>query len=112
MSGLFSLLGMASRSMDAQRFGLDATGQNIANANTVGYTRRVIDFASLPPDDPHNSAGNGVEVLGVRAIRDSLLDKRLYQEQPLQSRAGAIYDSLTVAQVALGEAGQSIDAKL
>jgi flagellar hook-associated protein 1 len=112
MSGLFSLLGMASRSMDAQRFGLDATGQNIANANTVGYTRRVIEFASLPPDDPRNSAGNGVEVLGVRAIRDSLLDKRLYQEQPLQSRAGAIYDSLTVAQVALGEAGQSIDAKL
>jgi flagellar hook-associated protein 1 FlgK len=112
MSGLFSLLGMASRSMDAQRFGLDATGQNIANVNTVGYTRRVIDFASVPPTDPRISAGSGVEVLGVRAVRDNLLDRRLYQEQPLESRAGAIYDSLTVAQVAFGDAGKSIDAKL
>jgi flagellar hook-associated protein 1 FlgK len=103
---------MASRSMDAQRFGLDATGQNIANVNTAGYTRRVIDFASVPPADPRLSAGYGVEVLGVRAVRDNLLDRRLYQEQPLESRAGAIYDSLQVAQVAIGDAGKSIDSQL
>jgi flagellar hook-associated protein 1 len=112
MSGLFSLLSMAARSMGAESFGLDVTGQNIANANTAGYTRRVIDFASIPPTDPHISAGGGVEVLGVRSVRDALLDRRLYREQPLQSRASAISDSLGLAQVALGPAGQSIDSKL
>jgi len=111
-SGLFSQLGMAARSMEAQSFGLDATGQNISNANTAGYTRRVVDFASIPPADPRISAGGGVEVTGVRAVRDRLLDRRFYQEQPLQSRAGAIYDSLSVAQTALGNPGASIDAKL
>jgi flagellar hook-associated protein 1 FlgK len=112
MAGLFSLLGMASRSMGAEQFGLDVTGQNIANVNTVGYSRRVIDFTSLPPTDPRLSAGNGVDVLDVHAVRDNLLDRRLYQEQPLQSRAEAIYDSLAVAQVAVGDSGKSIDAKL
>ena len=48
-SGLFSQLGMAARSMEAQSFGLDATGQNISDANTAGYTlSRVVDFASTP----------------------------------------------------------------
>jgi flagellar hook-associated protein 1 FlgK len=112
MSGLFSLLGMSARAMEAQSFGLDATGQNIANANTAGYARRVVDFASIPPADPHTSAGGGVDVQGVRAVRDSLLERRFYQEQPLQSKAGAIFGSLQVAQVALGQAGQSIDSKL
>jgi flagellar hook-associated protein 1 FlgK len=112
MSGLFSLLGMSARAMEAQSFGLDATGQNIANANTAGYARRVVDFASIPPADPHLSAGGGVDVQGVRAVRDSLLDRRYYQEHPLESKAGAVFDSLQVAQVALGQAGQSIDSKL
>ena len=40
MSDLFSLLGIASRALEAQQSGLDATGQNIANVNTPGYARR------------------------------------------------------------------------
>ena len=49
MSSLFSSLTSAARALDAQRFGLDVTGQNIANVNTPGYTRRVIDMAAVPP---------------------------------------------------------------
>jgi flagellar hook-associated protein 1 FlgK len=40
MAGLFDSLSMAARALDAQRFGLDVTGQNIANVNTPGYARR------------------------------------------------------------------------
>jgi flagellar hook-associated protein 1 FlgK len=112
VAGLFGLLGMASQSLEAQTFGLDTTGQNIANANTAGYTRRVVDFASVPPSDPRLSAGGGVQVLDVRQVRYALLDRRFYQEQPLQSKAGAISDSLQVAQTAIGDAGKSIDAQL
>jgi flagellar hook-associated protein 1 len=111
MSGLFSTLTSASRSLDAQRFGLDVVGQNIANVNTAGYTRRAVDFAAIPPTTRLN-AGGGVEVLGVRAIRDSLLDRRLWQELPAERMQAAIADALSLVEVALGDAGASIDRRL
>src|SRR5690606_37796377 len=58
------------------------------------------------------NAGGGVEVLGVRAVRDSLLDRRLWQEMPSQAMQSAIADSLSVVEVALGDPGDSIDMKL
>ena len=111
MSGLFGTLTSAARSLDAQRFGLDVVGQNIANVNTVGYTRRTVDFAAIAPTSRLN-AGGGVEVLGVRAIRDSLLDRRLWQELPNERMQTAIADSLSLVEVALGDAGASLDQRL
>lgn len=111
MSGLFGMLSMAARSLEAQRFALDVVGQNIANVNTAGYSRRAVDFAALPPTSPLN-AGGGVEVQGVRAIRDALLDRRLWQEQPAAAMQGAIADALGIVEVALGDPGVSLDATL
>ena len=111
MSGLFGTLTSASRSLDAQRFGLDVVGQNIANVNTAGYSRRTLDLAAIPPTSALN-AGGGVEVEGVRAIRDSLLDRRLWQELPSQSMQAAVANALSVVEVALGDAGASLDQKM
>lgn len=108
---LFGTLTSASRSLDAQRFGLDVVGQNIANVNTSGYTRRTLDLAAIPPTT-NLSAGGGVEVQGVRAIRDALLERRLWQEMPAQTMQSAMANSLSVVEVALGDAGASIDQKL
>ena len=49
MSDLFSTLSVAARALEAQRFGLDVTGQNISNVNTPGFTRRTADLAAVPP---------------------------------------------------------------
>ena len=38
---LFSSLTTSARSLEAQRMGLEVTGQNIANVNTPGFSRRV-----------------------------------------------------------------------
>jgi flagellar hook-associated protein 1 FlgK len=108
---LFGTLTSASRSLDAQRFGLDVVGQNIANVNTSGYTRRTLDLAAIPPTS-NLSAGGGVEVQGVRSIRDALLERRLWQELPARSMQSAMANSLSVVEVALGDAGASIDQKL
>lgn len=112
MSGLFGLLGMSARALDAQRFGLDVTGQNVANVNTPGYTRRVIDLGAVPPVDPRTGAGEGVEVLGVRSQREQLFDRRLYRELPLEQREAGIFESLQIVEAGLGEAGSSLDASL
>jgi flagellar hook-associated protein 1 FlgK len=111
VSGLFGALTSASRSLDAQRFGLDVVGQNIANVNTAGYSRRTLDLAAIPPTSSLN-AGGGVQVQGVRAIRDSLLDRRLWQELPSRSMQAAVANALSVVEVALGDAGASLDQKM
>lgn len=111
MSGLFGLLGMAARSLDAQRFGLDVTGQNIANVNTPGYTRRTPQLSEVPPRDRF-SAGDGVRIDGVRADRNRFIDRRLLGEYPAEQREGAIAEVLSAVELAVGEGGASIDQRL
>jgi flagellar hook-associated protein 1 FlgK len=111
VSDLLTSLSSASRALDAQRYGMDVTGQNIANANTPGYSRRTIDLAAVAPYEP-GSAGGGVDVVSVRALRDRLLDRKLRQELPSQQRESAKADSLSVIESTIGLPGKSIDAKL
>lgn len=104
MSGLLTSLSMAARAMDAQRAGLAVTGDNIANLNTDGYVRRTIQYEEARPA--------GVDVAGIRAQRDSLLERRVRQEWPYEAREGAIADTLSVVEASLGDAGASLDAHL
>ena len=99
MSGLFGMLSTTARSLDAQRYGLDSAGQNIANVNTPGYSRRVVDFGAVPPTSERLNAGNGVEVLGVRRLRDRFFDRRLFQENPAQNREAALAEALGLVEV-------------
>jgi flagellar hook-associated protein 1 FlgK len=108
---LFGMLGTTARALDAQRFGLDVVGNNLANVNTQGYSRRVVDLGAVAPTDRF-SAGNGVEVLGVRSLRERLYDQRLFDELPLEQQQAAMADALGLAEVALGQPGQSLDAAL
>ena len=111
MSGLFGSLSMAARALDAQRYGLDVAGQNIANVNTPGYARRQVTLSALPPDE-FLSPGNGVEITGLRATRDMRLERRLQQERPAEQRELAISQSLAVVETIVGKPGESIDAAL
>ncbi|MGE0444583.1 MAG: flagellar hook-associated protein FlgK [Vicinamibacterales bacterium] len=111
MSNLFTSLTSATRALEAQRFGLDVAGQNIANVNTPGYARRAVDLVSSKPDSPFN-VGRGAEVAGVRSLRDQLLDARLGREVTAQRREAAVAEALSVVEASLGEAGSSIDAAL
>ena len=111
MSGLMGMLAGASRALDAQRFGLDVVGQNMANVNTDGYSKRVAEFASVPPTDRW-SAGGGVEIVGARSMRDRIIDRRFREETSAERREYAISEQLGIVEVALGESGASLDDKL
>ena len=106
MPGLFASLSMASRSLEAQRAGLDVAGQNIANLNTPGYSRRRLDLAEVA-----NGTG-GVEVLGTRAMRDRVLDARVRTAIPDESREGAIVGTLALVETAIGAPGRGLDGNL
>ncbi|MGN6242589.1 MAG: flagellar hook-associated protein FlgK [Motilibacteraceae bacterium] len=78
----FSGLSTALSALYAQRRGLDVTGQNIANANTEGYSRQRVDLQSVgAPVTPaiwsvYSGAGQGVDVSGVQRLRDAFLELR------------------------------------
>src|SRR6476660_598892 len=101
MSGLFESLSSASSALNAQRLGLEVVGQNLANINTVGYTRRTIDLAEVPPSDV-KSAGRGVEVVQVRALRDAYTESRIRREQQGAAADGAVLSGLTDISAAIG----------
>ncbi|MBI4475691.1 MAG: flagellar hook-associated protein FlgK [Acidobacteria bacterium] len=111
MSGLLGSLAAAARALEAQRFGLDTVGHNIANVNTPGFTRREVVFGAVAPPDQW-SAGGGVEVVALRAARDQLIERRLFFEQPAEQREAAVADALGVVEAAIGEPGTSLDARL
>jgi len=111
VSDLFSSLQSATRALQAQSFGLDVTGQNIANVNTPGYTRRVVDLAAVPPESRW-SAGRGVEIEGIRSQRDRLIERRLEQELSGAARESALADALSGVEGALGPGGEAIDQRL
>ena len=111
MSGLFDSLSVASTSLNAQRMGMDLVGQNLANVNTEGYSKRQLVLSERAPTDV-NSSGRGVTVEEIRSTRDAFIQSRLTQEQPAGSMDATVADALAVAEAALGEAGSSLDASL
>jgi len=95
----------------ASQVALASTGQNIANVNTPGYSRRTVDLSATAPDGA-GSAGRGVDVVRVRSIRDTMLESRLQHEVPAQTKQATIADSLRIVQATLGTPGSSIDSNL
>ncbi|GAA3930446.1 flagellar hook-associated protein FlgK [Actinoplanes auranticolor] len=82
MGSSFGGINTALTSLYAQRRGLDVTGQNIANANTEGYTRqRVVMQAQVGAVVPSmwaktDGIGTGVAVSAVQRLRDEYLESR------------------------------------
>lgn len=76
----------AQLAMSASQRALDVTGQNIANINTVGYTRQRLDIASLHThgtgffSSSKDKVGYGVEITGISQLRDPFLDMQ-YRSQ-------------------------------
>ncbi len=72
----------------AAQKGLDVTGHNIANINTVGYTRQQLDQISFKVGGSDRyqplymaKVGQGVFCTGVSQLRDPYLDIRYRNEQ-------------------------------
>jgi flagellar hook-associated protein 1 FlgK len=82
MGSTFGGINTALTSLYAQRRGLDVTGQNIANANTEGYTRQRVRMAAqtgtMHPGiyTTTDQVGSGVTVAGVERSRNSYLEER------------------------------------
>ena len=95
MAGLFGSILYSGQALAAQQAGLQTTGKNIANVNSPGYARQRVNLSAGTP--------GGVQISGVRSLRDRYLDAQVASEGSITSMLQAKYDSLARAQAGLGE---------
>jgi flagellar hook-associated protein 1 len=90
MPGLTTSLLTAMHALMAQQGGMDVTANNIANANTPGYSRQIPIFEEADPSSEGSlTYGNGVQLVKFLSVRDELLNLRIQEETSQKSSADA-----------------------
>ena len=113
MSSLNATLSMATQSMLAQELELQVTNNNIANANTAGYTRETVNLAQADPiQEGSLSVGTGVTVEGIQSLSDTLLTMRIQQQTSDESKATAQVNALDEVQTLFPSSGTSVSTAL
>lgn len=75
---LFSTLQVASNALQTTQVGLQVIGNNIANANTPGYTRQDVVYATAPTQLVGVlPIGLGVQIRGIIQQTDRFINERL-----------------------------------
>ena len=90
MGSLSALFSLSRAALTADQAALNATASNVANQNTVGYTRKVVSFSgtdtvTLRSTSPSTSTPQAI----TSSSRDRVLEQRLQQQTQLASSTGA-----------------------
>ena len=96
MSGLFSTFNIAKRGMTVQQKSIDVTSHNIANANTVGYSRQVARVETSKPyggntigsSTQPGQLGTGSQIRAIERVRDTFLDYQVRNENSVLGKYG------------------------
>ena len=102
MSINFSAFEIGRRALNANQLGIEVTGQNIANVNTPGYTRRRVELVESAYQGIHGfTLGTGVSIAGVHSFRDIFIQSRIQTETGIAGRLTAERDALAPVETAL-----------
>lgn len=114
MSSLFGTMSVALQSLLAQQGAMGVTANNIANANTPGYSREIPIFEENPPVLSGNTmVGTGVTMSSVQSVRDNILNLRIQQETSQQSSLNSYVSSMNQVQALFNETqGTGLQADL
>ncbi len=108
-------LNISLRAMEAAQAGINVTGQNIANANTEGYSRRLINFEAdeMMVAGLSSTLRNGVKVSNIERARDSFLDNQYRTHNSIGAYSEQIAQTNIAANEILGEPGENgVNARL
>jgi len=102
MRSTFHGLEVAKRSLFTQQVALNTTGHNIANANTPGYSRQVVDMAASRPlealgmwrSTAAGQIGMGVDATAIRRVREKFLDDQFRNDFSKLGRWSVEQDTL------------------
>jgi flagellar hook-associated protein 1 len=113
MSGLNTSLNIGIQALEATQAALNATSNNIANANTPGYTREVSQFSENAESLVGGEvSGGGVSIDRLQSVRDELLNLQIAQQTSQQSSADTQSTSLQQIQTSFASTGADIAGTL
>jgi len=108
MPGLNAGLNIGLSGLHASQSALDVVGHNIANINTPGYSRQEVDLGTTQATEfGGHQYGGGVDVTGIRGVRDKFLDLQITQSLGSQAGADARYKGIEGVASAFQEDGTS-----
>ncbi len=108
-----NLVNIALSGLGANRVALDVTAQNVANVNTVGYSRQQALMASVDDGKANRlSPGLGVEVTSIRRVTDQFLIKQTWSTNSMAAYASGYTSNMSQLENTLGADGFSISAGL
>lgn len=88
MGGLNTSLLTGIQALETSEAALNATSNNISNANTAGYTREVAQFGENEENvDGNTVTGGGVTLEGIESVRAELLNLQIQQQNAQQGSA-------------------------
>ena len=104
MSTFGSILSIARTAIAAHQAAVQTVSNNIANAETEGYSRQRAELVPRYPQQfGYGWVGTGVEVNNVVRLRDSLLDANFRRESASAEGFGLRRDALGQIEGILGE---------
>ncbi len=113
MSGLNGTLSIALSALSVSQEALATTSNNVANANTPGFSREVVDLeAGAPIGEGLFSYGTGVLLQKIESVRDPILEIQLNQETQQQSKFDTALTQLQQLETQFGSATSGIGADI
>lgn len=108
----FSGINLTSKALAAAQRSMEVTGQNIANANTPGYSRQRVDQTESVVGEGgiwarRNIAGDGVEITGISRATDAFVDARQRQDAATSAEQQATAKVWNDVETGLGEPGSA-----
>jgi len=94
---LFSLLVQSGNSLGAHSAAMSVAGNNVANANTPGYSRQIANLAANPGVSSLGAGGvgTGVSLVNITQARDQFVERQMPNALAAQSRSQTESDALS-----------------
>ncbi|MDQ2834012.1 MAG: flagellar hook-associated protein FlgK [Acidobacteriota bacterium] len=110
MGSIASVMDIARQALTANQEALNVTANNVANQNTAGYTRQVVNFESFDAVTLNGDTYGAGVTATERSQRDRVLEQRVQQQTQVQSQAGALQSALQQVENIFGLQSSSASA--
>ncbi len=104
MMNLFSAIELGKNSVMAQQQVFQVIGHNIANVNTEGYSRQVVDLENVRPSMIGLKwGGRGVEMTNIRSVRDRFIDNQIVERRQYEGKYETLSGIMTSVEALFDE---------
>lgn len=107
MPSPFHGIQLASSALRSFQRAMDVSGHNLANVNTRGYSRQIVEFSSSEPTtffaNGVRPLGTGTGISGLSRARESFLESRMHAALSDQGRSQVLAENMIQIEAAYNE---------